>query len=71
LKPGRQNSTAGWLLPYLALAVLLLGMVSWALGKYLLPQIPLWGHLLAIALATGALALTLYALRRAGMIDDQ
>lgn len=66
-KQATKNGTAAWMLPYLAISASLLGLLSWLVGSYLLPQIPLWGHAVAIAAALSILAVTLYALSSVGV----
>lgn len=61
------NPGFGWMIPYLALAGIALGLLSWLVGSTLLPQLPLWAHAVAILAALLVLAVTLYALGRAGM----
>lgn len=65
---GAKKSLLLWMLPYLAVSGCVLGLLSWAVGTFLLPQIPLWNHLVAVAAALSILAATLYALSKTGLV---
>jgi len=64
--PGAK-STLLWVLPYMTGTLAFLGLLSFVVGRYLLPEIPLWGHLLAIGLAAVMLAATLIMIKRSGL----
>lgn len=64
-KPAKPGIT--WMIPYLAVTGAVLGLLSWLVGATLLPQLPFWGHAVAILAALAVLAVTLFALGKAGM----